>query len=73
MTSFTAYYEPPVWLSVTRCAVWIAGVLFLIVTRDTPPPVVDALKDALEKELGPPRLAYRQEPLRSFYILAFGT
>ena len=48
-------------------------VLFLIVTRDTPPPVVDALKDALEKELGPPRLAYRQEPLRSFYVLAFGT
>jgi hypothetical protein len=46
-------------------------VLFLVITRDTPQPVVDALRQALEKEIGPARLAYRQEPLRSFYVLAF--
>lgn len=46
--------------------------LFLAVTSVTPPPIVDWLRAALQRQLGPDRLEYKQEPLRTFYILAYG-
>jgi len=46
--------------------------LLLVVTSNTPPEIVAWLGEALQQQFGPPSLAYRQYPLRTFYIVAYG-
>jgi len=45
---------------------------FLVVTSATPSVMVDWLRAALQRQLGPDRLEYRQEPGGTFYVLAYG-